>query len=88
VAAYDPDRMTGQPEGVRVVIAGREIPCDMLRAPDQDYDGLAVWVAVPRVLSSHGGETIVAGPPMENLVNEMTARILNWLDDGRPGGLP
>jgi hypothetical protein len=48
VAAYDPDRVTGQPEGVRVVIAGRAIPCDMLRDPDLDHDGIAFWVAVPR----------------------------------------
>lgn len=57
--------------------------------PDNPADREAtIRSEVLDVLSSHGGETIVAGPPMENLVNEMTARILNWLDDGRPGGLP
>jgi hypothetical protein len=36
------------PENVRIVIDGREYPCDMLRDPDLDRDGLAAWVAVPR----------------------------------------
>jgi hypothetical protein len=36
------------PENVRVVIGGREYPCDVLRDPDQDADGCAAWVAVPR----------------------------------------
>jgi hypothetical protein len=57
--------------------------------PDNPADREAtIRSEVLDVLSSHGGETIVAGPPMENLVNEMTVRILNWLDDGRAGGQP
>jgi hypothetical protein len=36
------------PENVRVVIGGREYPCDVLRDPDQDTLGCAAWVAVPR----------------------------------------
>jgi hypothetical protein len=37
------------PEGVRIVLAdGSEIPCDVLRDPEQDHDGMAVWVVVPQ----------------------------------------
>jgi hypothetical protein len=36
------------PENVRLVIDGREYPCDVLRDPGQDRDGCAAWVAVPR----------------------------------------
>jgi hypothetical protein len=36
------------PEDVRLVIDGREYPCDVLRDPGQDKDGCAAWVAVPR----------------------------------------
>lgn len=40
--------MSEAPEDVRLVIDGREYPCDTLRDPDQDRDGLAAWVCVPR----------------------------------------
>lgn len=37
------------PQGVRIVCPdGREVACDVLRDPEQDRDGLAVWLAVPR----------------------------------------
>jgi hypothetical protein len=36
------------PENVRLVIGGREYPCDVLRDPGQDSDGCAAWVVVPR----------------------------------------
>lgn len=36
------------PENVRIVIGDREYPCDVLRDPDQDRDGCAAWVTVPR----------------------------------------
>jgi hypothetical protein len=36
------------PENVRLVIGGREYPCDVLRDPRQDADGCAAWVVVPR----------------------------------------
>jgi hypothetical protein len=37
------------PTGVRIVAPdGREFPCDVLRDPDGDEDGCAMWVAVPR----------------------------------------
>ncbi len=40
--------MSEAPENVRLVIDGREYPCDVLRDPGQDKDGCAAWVAVPR----------------------------------------
>jgi hypothetical protein len=40
--------MDEAPENVRLVIAGVEYPCDVLRDPDEDTDGCAAWVAVPR----------------------------------------
>lgn len=40
--------MSEAPEDVRLVIDGREYPCDVLRDPDQDRDGLAAWVCVSR----------------------------------------
>jgi hypothetical protein len=37
------------PEGVRVRRAdGTIVECDVLRDPDQDRDGCAMWIAVPR----------------------------------------
>lgn len=36
------------PENVRLVIGGSEYPCDVLRDPEQDQDGCAAWVVVPR----------------------------------------
>ena len=30
------------------------------------------------VVSGHGGEVIVAGPPMEQLVQELTEVVLKW----------
>jgi hypothetical protein len=37
------------PQGVCVVAPdGREFPCDVLRDPDGDVDGCAMWHAVPR----------------------------------------
>ena len=37
------------PEGVCLIADdGTVIPCDVLRDPDQDKDGCAAWVAVPR----------------------------------------
>lgn len=40
--------MSEAPQNVRLVIGGREYPCDVLRDPDQDSDGCAAWLAVPR----------------------------------------
>ena len=37
------------PSGVRIIAPdGREYPCDVLRDPDGDEDGCAMWIAVPR----------------------------------------
>jgi len=36
------------PENVRLVIGAREYQCDVLRDPEQDSDGCAAWVVVPR----------------------------------------
>lgn len=37
------------PEGVRIQCPdGRVVACDVLRDPDGDRDGNAMWVAVPR----------------------------------------
>jgi len=44
VTASDPEA----PEDVRLVIGGREYPCDVLRDPGQDHDGCAAWLVVPR----------------------------------------
>lgn len=46
------------PENVRLVIDGREYPCDVLRDPDQDRDGCAAWVAVPREPLPPSGESM------------------------------
>jgi hypothetical protein len=49
---------SGAPENVRFVIDGREYPCDVLRDPDQDRDGCAAWVAVPRGPLPQAGEDV------------------------------
>jgi hypothetical protein len=36
------------PEGVRLVIGGQVIPCDVHRSPENDTDGSVAWTAVPR----------------------------------------
>lgn len=36
------------PLNVRLVIDGREYPCDVLRDADGDANGYFAWVAVPR----------------------------------------
>jgi hypothetical protein len=46
------------PENVRLVIDGKEYPCDVLRDPDQDRDGCAAWVAVPREPLPPAGEDV------------------------------
>lgn len=50
VAAPDLDEgaFAEAPEDVRLVIGDREYPCDVLRDPEQDSDGCAAWVVVPR----------------------------------------
>jgi hypothetical protein len=35
-------------------------------------------------VSGHGGEKIIAGPPMYQLVQELTDLVLKWRDDS-PG---
>lgn len=44
----DPGALAESPENVRLVIDGQEYPCDVLRDPEQDSDGCAAWVVVPR----------------------------------------
>lgn len=64
--------MSEAPENVRLVIGGREYPCDVLRDPDQDDGGCAAWVVVPReALPPFGkGAYIRVGmlPPKSRLV--------------------
>lgn len=49
---------TSPPRGVRLVLPdGTEVPCDVLREPDEDRDGCTAWIAVPQVpgvLLEHG----------------------------------
>ncbi len=40
--------MAEAPRGVRLVINGRVYPCDVLRDPDRDRDGLTAWSVVAR----------------------------------------
>jgi hypothetical protein len=35
------------PEGVRLVIGGQVIPCDVHRSPENDTEGVVAWAAVP-----------------------------------------
>ena len=60
------------PEDVRLVIDGTEYPCDVLRDPDQDSDGCAAWVVIPRVpLPDHCEQFAVRAatvPAMSSLV--------------------
>jgi hypothetical protein len=37
------------PGGVVLHIGGRDYPCDLLRDPDHDQDGVAAYAVVPRV---------------------------------------
>lgn len=64
------------PEGVVLHVAGREYPCDMLRDPDHDKDGVAAWVAVPReaLPASTDGMTMTAAvlPAMTSLIFRLT----------------
>jgi hypothetical protein len=42
-----PDGDPVPPGGVVLHLNGREIPCDVLRDPDQDRRGETAWLAVP-----------------------------------------
>jgi hypothetical protein len=70
------------PENVRLVIGGQEYPCDVLRDPDQDENGCAAWVAVPR----EPPPVIAAG--FEVLAGMLPAksRLLIELDLGKADG--
>lgn len=78
VAVEAPDLDAGAfaeaPENVRLVIGGREYPCDVLRDPEQDDDGCAAWVVVPR------GKLPPYGPGMSVLASVLPAKTLLILD--------
>ena len=41
--------------------------------------------ALLAIVSEHGGQRIVAGPPMEAMVGKLTAQVLAWLGESDPG---
>jgi hypothetical protein len=81
----DSGAFAAAPEGVVLHAGGRDYPCDVLRDPDQDKDGVAAWVAVPRdsLPAVTGGMTVTAAvlPAMTGLI-----LCLNTEDDGDGNG--